>query len=144
MTAKKKDTTLSTLFREPETIPSSIGDISVNRFKLKHIAKVNIYLAEIFKALKFDTDIDIVNGNIGDAFKGMDFGYLLYILAEQDSECLMVLLECATDKSRAELGELDDAEAVVLIKSVFQVSVMSMLKQLGNGMGVKLNADLPA
>ena len=144
MTAKKKDTTLSTLFREPETIPTSIGDISVNRFKLKHIAKVNIYLAEIFKALKFDADIDLVNGNIGDAFKGMDFGYLLYILAEQDSECLMVLLECATDKGRAELGELDDAEAIVLIKSVFQVAVMSMLKQLGNGMGVKLSADLPA
>jgi hypothetical protein len=144
MTAKKKDTTLSTLFREPETIPTSIGDIKVNRFKLKHIAKVNIYLAEIFKALKFDANIDLVNGNIGDAFQGMDFGYLLYILAEQDSECLMVLLECATDKGRAELGELDDAEAVVLIKSVFQVSVMSMLKQLGNGMGVKLNADLPA
>lgn len=141
MTTKKKDTTLSTLFREPEIIPTSIGDISVSRFKLKHIAKVNIYLAEIFKALKFDADIDLVNGNIGDAFKGMDFGYLLYILAEQDSECLMLLLECATDKSRAELGELDDVEAIVLIKSVFQVAVMSMMKQLGNGLGVQLSAD---
>ena len=141
MTAEKKDTTLSTLFREPENIPTSIGDISVSRFKLKHIAKVNIYLAEIFKALKFDADIDLVNGNIGDAFKGMDFGYLLYILAEQDSECLMLLLECATDKSRAELGELEDAEAIALVKSVFQVAVMSMIKQLGNGLGVQLKAD---
>lgn len=123
-----KNSELKTLYPEPEQIETSIGTITVERFKLKQLAKAGEVIARLMACIEFDK-----LSNLSETIK-IDPSWLGQALFGKGMESLMILLELGTGKTSEELEELEIDEAMQVAESVTRVCIMPSLQSAGKSL----------
>jgi hypothetical protein len=119
---------LKILYPADETLDTSIGEITVTRFKLKQLAQAGEVIARLMACIEFDKI-----SNLAETIK-IDPQWLGQALFGRGMESLMILLELGTEKTSEELSELEVDEAMELCEMVTRICLMPSIESAGKSL----------
>lgn len=121
--SNKSNAELNALYPEPETLSTSIGDLTVSRFSIKKLAKCGETIAKFASAITLEdlkaTPVKVdINPNM-----------LIYTIFENEMEPVFLLMHLATDKPIETLETLEVPEAFDLLELVIKICIMPVIKK---------------